>query len=378
MSNRRKVIKAIGVAGVAASAGFSRLSIGQAPRMLRLGLSAPITGDQAQYGADFRRGVELAVEQINAGNQIPGFGFEVVVEDSRSDPKEAANVAQKFASSGNVLAVVGDFSSTACLAAAPIYQRARIIMLTPTASHPDITKTGTFIFRNTPIAEFEANVVADWATKDMQVKRVALIGRNDDYGRVQSNFLGVRSKANGAQVVATEYINAADKDMKPVITKLRAANPDVTYLSMFQVEAALLMQQAREMRFKTTFMSGASLYNPQLISLAGEDANGLLLVSSYYPGDGNPKVQSFVKAFQAKHNLTPSKFSAHSYEAAMMIADAVRRAGSADADKVRAALSDTKDYQGVIGKLSLDSGREVVLNLQRLRVADKEFVPWTA
>ncbi len=376
MSNRRALLKTLGVGGVTASLCASRFVVAQTPRTLRLGLSAPMTGDQAQYGADFRRGVELAIEELNAGSLVPGYRFELAVEDSRSDPKEAANVAQKFASSRNVVAVVGDFSSTACLAAAPIYQRAGIIMLTPTASHPDITKSGNYIFRNTPIAEFESNIVADWATKDMNVKRVAMIGRNDDFGRVQSGFLAARSKANGAQVVATEYINAADKDMKPVITKLRAANPEVTYLSMFQVEAALLMQQAREMRFKTTFMSGASLYNPQLINLAGDDANGLLLVSSYFPGDGNPKVQSFVKKFQAKNNSTPSKFAAHSYEAVMMIADSVKRAQSGDGDKVRAALAATKDYQGVIGNLSIDSRREVVLNLQRLQVSNKEFGPW--
>lgn len=375
MKLRRTVLKTLALAGFAAASGAPLLAAAQGTTV-KIGLSAPTTGDQAQYGADFRRGVELAIEHLNAGNSVPGYRFDVVVEDSKSDPKEAANVAQKFASSREVLAVVGEFSSTACLAAAPIYQRARIIMLTPTASHPDITKTGDYIFRNTPIAEFEANAVADWAVKSMKVKKVALIGRNDDYGRVQSKFLGERSRANGAQVVATEYINAADKDLKPVITKLRAAAPDVTYLSMFQVEAALLMQQAREMGFKTTFMSGASLFNPQLINLAGDAANGLLLVSSYYPGDSNPTVQNFVKSFQAKYNTTPSKFSAHSYDAVMMIADAIRRAKSADRAKVRAALAATKGYQGVIGRVSVDASREVVLDLQRLQVANKEFGLW--
>lgn len=374
MKNRRVITKAILGGGLALVA--SQYAVAQGARTLRLGLSAPITGDQAQYGNDFRRGVELAVDQINAGNLMPGFRFDLTVEDSKSDPKEAANVAQKFASSKNMIAVIGDFSSTACLAAAPIYQRAGIIMLTPTASHPDITKTGNFIFRNTPIAELESNIVADWAVKDLKAKRVAMIGRNDDFGRVQSGFLEIRSKANGAQVVATEFINPSEKDMKPVITKLRALNPDVTYLSMFQVEAALLMQQAREMSFKTTFMSGASLFNPQLISLAGDAANGLLLVSSYYSGDGNPKVKAFVSAFQNKNSSIPSKFSAHSYEAAMMIADAVKRAVSGENDKVRIALAATKDYLGVIGKLSIDGSREVVLELQRLQVSGNEFGPW--
>src|SRR5215203_5526709 len=97
-----------------------------------------------------------------AASLLPRAAFAQVVEDSKGDPQEAANVAQKFASRGTITAVVGDFSSTACLAAAPIYHRAGIIMMTPTASHPDITKTGRFIFRNTPIAATEADAVTDW------------------------------------------------------------------------------------------------------------------------------------------------------------------------------------------------------------------------
>lgn len=361
---------------VAAAALVAPQQAAAQTRTVKIGLSAPITGDQAQYGADFRRGLELAIERLNRDNVVPGVKFEAVVEDSKSDPKEAANVAQKFASGKEVLAVVGDFSSTAVLAAAPIYQRAKIIMLTPTASHPDITKTGDYIFRNTPIAQFEANAVADWATKEMGAKKIAVIGRNDDYGRVQSQFFAARSKANGAEVVATEFINPADKDFKPLITAIRGRNPDVTLLALFQVEAALLLQQAREMGFKTTFMSGASLFNPQLISLAGDTADGVLLVSSYFPGDPNPTVQGFVKAYQAKYNALPSKFAAHSYDATMMIADAVKRAGSTDGQKVRDALAATKGYQGIIGSVTVDPNREVILVLQKLQVAKKEFGPY--
>jgi branched-chain amino acid transport system substrate-binding protein len=249
-------------------------------------------------------------------------------------------------------------------------------MLTPTASHPDITKTGDYIFRNTPIAEFEANAVADWGVKDIGAKRVALIGRNDDYGRVQNDFFAARSKADGAEVVANELINPNDKDFKPLITNIRSKNPDVTMLAMFQVEAALLLQQSKEMGFQTTFMSGAGLFNPQLISLAGDAANGMLVVSTFYAGDTNPTVQSFVKAYQAKYNAVPSKFVAHTYDAVMMIADAIQRAGSADGPKVRDALAATNGYNGVIGKVTFDKNREVVLDLQRLMVANKEFVPW--
>ncbi|MDN5929411.1 MAG: ABC transporter substrate-binding protein, partial [Hyphomicrobiales bacterium] len=172
---RRKVL---GLTVAGASLGLMpRLSFADSIGDVILGVSAPITGNQAQYGQDIKAGVELAAQQLNESKQVPGANFKIVVEDSKGDPQEAANVAQKFASRGDVMAVVGDFSSTACLAAAPIYQRSGIIMITPTASHPDITKTGDYIFRNTPIASSEAGAVVDWGTKDLGFKKVAIIGR---------------------------------------------------------------------------------------------------------------------------------------------------------------------------------------------------------
>jgi branched-chain amino acid transport system substrate-binding protein len=292
------------------------------------------------------------------------------------DPREAANVAQKFVSAGGVLAVIGDFSSTASLAAAPIYQKAGIIMLTPTASHPDITKTGNYIFRDTPIAATEVNATVDWGIKDIGGKRIGIIGRNDDYGRAYGELFKTRSQADGAEVVAEEYINPGNQDLKPLITGMRAKRPDMVFLALFQVEAALLFQQSRDMKFQPVFMSGAGLFNPQLLSLAGDAANGMLLVSTYYPASTNPEVQRFVAAYQAKFGAIPSKFAAHSYDAVRLIADAIKRAGSAENAKVRDALATTAGFKGVIGDVSFDPNREVVLALQRLMVADGKFVPW--
>jgi branched-chain amino acid transport system substrate-binding protein len=347
-----------------------------AEKTLILGVSAPITGNQAQYGEDIRRGAELAVAELNKNKTVPDITFELVVEDSKGDPQEAANVAQKFAARGDITAVIGDFSSTASLAAAPIYQRAGIIMITPTASHPDITKTGNFIFRNTPIAATEADATTDWATKDLGLKKIAIIGRNDDYGRVYGDLFKKRSEANGASVVAEEYINAETPDLKPVITSMRARRPDGVLLALFQVEAALLFRQSREMNFRPTFLSGAGLFNPQVISLAREAANGLLLVSTYYPKSDRAEVKNFVALFQGKYNQVPSKFSAHAFDAVSLIANAVKAAGSPNETRIRDALAATKDLPGVTGMISIDPNREIVLALQRIMIKNEEFVPW--
>ena len=348
-----------------------------ADETVHLGLSAPITGDQAQYGIDIRAGAELAVQQLNDSNMVPGFNFDMTVEDSKGDPKEAANVAQKLTSSGNISAVVGDFSSTATLAAAPIYQRAGVVEVTPTASHPDITKTGDYIFRDTPIAATEVNAVADWATKDLGYKKIGVIARNDDYGRSYGDLFKQRSEANGATVVGVEYFNPSDNDMKPLITKMRSAGPDAVLLALFQVEAAQLFQQSVEMNFHPVFFSGAGLFNPQLITLAGDAANGLLMVTTYLPENPKPAVQSFVKAYQAKYNAVPSKFAAHAYVAVNLIADAVKRAGSAKSSDIRDALAATKDFESAIGTISIDPNREVILDLTRIEVKDQKFVPYT-
>jgi branched-chain amino acid transport system substrate-binding protein len=371
----RRDASRLALAGVAAALS-ARGASAQASGTVTLGVSAPITGNQAQYGQDIRRGAELAVERLNETKAIPNVTFALVVEDSKGDPQEAANVAQKFAARGNITAVVGDFSSTASLAAAPIYQRAGIVMMTPTASHPDITKAGAYIFRNTPIAASEADAVTDWATKDVGLRRIAVVGRNDDYGRAYGELFRQRSVANGATVVGEEYISADTPDLKPLITGLRARRPDGVLLALFQVEAALLFRQSAEMNFRPTYLSGAGLFNPQLITLARAAANGLLLVSTYFPGSDRPQVRAFVDLYRAQHGAVPSKFVAHAYDGTNMIADAVRRANSAERPRVRDALAATQGFAGVTGDVSFDANREVVMPLQRLMVADEDFVPW--
>lgn len=372
---RRRTLQLVGATGLALATGLAPVWAA-AQETVRFGVSAPITGNQAQYGTDIRSGIELAIEQLNQEAFLPGTTFEMVVEDSKSDPKEAANVAQKFASSGDVLAVVGDFSSTACLAAAPIYQRAGILMMTPTASHPDVTKTGDYIFRTTPIASFEAGVVTDWAV-DLGSKKVGIIGRNDDYGRSYGQVFREQAEAAGMEVVAEEYLNAADKDFKPLIASMRSSAPDTVLLALFQVEAAQLFQQAREMGFAPTWLSGASLFNPQLIDLAGSAADGLLLVSAFYPASDKPAVKAFVEAYQAKYGSEPSKFAAHSYDSVRLIADAIKQAGSTDGAAVRDALAATNGFEGVIGTVTVDDAREIEIDLERLEVKDGQFVPWT-
>jgi branched-chain amino acid transport system substrate-binding protein len=339
------------------------------------GISVPITGDQAQYGLDIRQGAELAIEQASAQQAVPGVTFVAIVEDSRSDPQEAANVAQKFATRGDVLAVIGDFGSSACLAAAPIYQRNKIIMMTPTGSHSDLLKTGDYIWRDTPIVQFEVRGVTDWAAR-RGAKRVAVIGSNDDFGRIYAeNFKASAEKF--AEVVSADIINNGEQDLKPLITRMRARNPDTVFLGILQVQAAMLFQQSPPMNFHPTFMAGGSLFNPQLLELAGKAADGLLLISSFFPGSNNPQVRAFVPAFQAKYGKIPSKFSAHSYDAVRLIVDAIRRSGSTDRAKVRDALAVTKGFHGVIGDITIGPDREIELAYIHLKVEDAKFVEVT-
>jgi branched-chain amino acid transport system substrate-binding protein len=182
----------------------------------------------------------------------------------------------------------------------------------------------------------------------------------------------------GAEVVAEEYLNPNDQDFKPLITGMRSREPDTVLLALFQVEAALLFQQAREMGFSPTWMSGASLFNPQLLELAGDAADGLLLVSAFYADSDRPQVHAFVEAYESRYGSVPSKFAAHSYDGVRLIADAMRRAGSAEGAAVRDALAQTEGFEGVIGTVTMDAAREIEIDLARLQVKDAQFAPWSA
>lgn len=346
-----------------------------APKEITLGLTAPMTGDYAEYGNVFKNAAELAIEKINAQGGVNGKKLKLVVGDSKADPKEAANIAQKFVSDASVMAVIGDFTSTAALAGAPIYQKGGLVQLSPTSSHPDFTKQGTFMFRNIASQAVEGPALADYAVRDLNKKKVAIVYIKNDWGIVAHEHFMKRAQALGAEIVAVEpYLPEQGKDYSAIITKIKEKNPDLIYMGMMYTDGALFAQQVKKANFNVALCGTGALYSSELLKLGGSAVDGLYLTVSFFPEDPNPAVQDFVKSYEVKFGKLPTQFAAQAYDATNLIIEALKK-GATDRKSLRDNLAAIKDFPGVTGKTTFDENRDVNKTLSRLVVKDGKYIP---
>jgi len=344
------------------------------PKEITLGLTAPMTGDYAEYGTVFKNAAELAIEKINAQGGVNGQKLKLVVGDSKADPKEAANIAQKFVSDASIIGVIGDFTSTAALAGAPIYQKGSLVQLSPTSSHPDFTKQGTYMFRNIVTQEVEGPAVAEYAVNKLKKNRVAIVYIKNDWGIVAYENFMKKAQALGAEILTVEpYLPEQGKDYSAIITKVKATNPDIIYLGMMYTDAALFAQQARKAGLNAPMIGTGSLYSDELIKLGGGAVEGMYLTCSFYPNDPRPEVQDFVKTYQQKYGKLPTMFAAQAFDATNLIIQALKN-GATDRKSLRDKLAEIKDFPGVTGKTSFNENRDVIKGMAELVVKDGKYV----
>ncbi|MEM5316016.1 ABC transporter substrate-binding protein [Paraburkholderia sp. JHI869] len=317
------------------------------------GVSGPLTGPNAQYGAQWQAGFDLALDQINAEGGINGHPLRYVFEDSQSDPRQAVTIAQKFVSDPRILIELGDFSSPASMAASPIYQRAGLVQLGFTNSHPDFTKGGDYIW-SPSVSQADAQpLIADLAVKQ-GFKRVAVLYQNTDWGRASKDVFVKAANARGAQVVAAEGYQPTDKDFRATLVRVRDTHPDALVLVSYYADGAQIVRQARESGIRLPVVAAGSVYSPKFLELGGDAVNGVTTNTSFFPGDPRPEVQRFVQGFKAKYHREPDAFNAFAYDAVIIAASALRTGGTTR-QGVHDALPKLHDVPSVVyGRATFD------------------------
>ncbi len=346
-------MKKTGFMLLAALALLASGAVAFAADTVRIGLSAPITGNYAEYGENFKYSVTMAAEKINAAGGLLGKKVEIVVMDSKGDPKEAALIAQKFVQDSSIAAEIGDFTSTACLAAAPIYERAKMVQLSPTASHPDFAKSGEYMFGIVGTQDAEGPFNVKYIAQEyMALKNVAVIYINNDWGHVtKDRFVKAAEKFN-LKVTGEQPFMESEKDYAAILNKLRQANPDGLCVAAMYNEASLIARQIRKMGWNVKLLAPSSVFSAKLIELGGEAVEGIVTNTFFALEDKDPAVQGFIAEFEKVAGRKPNLHAACAYDSMMMLADAIKRANSADRTAIRNALAETKDFSGITGKLT--------------------------
>ena len=345
----------------------------KAAETIKIGLAAPLTGSSAQDGESIKNGVQLAVDEINEKGGINGKKVVIDVQDDKTDPKEAAIVANKLSGDKSVLAVVGHFNSSATLAGAPIYNKAGVVEISPGSSSPAVTKAGDYTFRVITTDAFQADYVAKWAVNDLNYKKIAIIYENNDYGKGLSDVFAEKAKAQGATIVSNDsYLAGETKDFSAILTKVKAEEPDMLFIGGLYNETALIAKQARNMNLNAPIMGVDAIYSNALIELGGKSVEGVLLPGFFHEGTDNPVAQNFIKAYKAKYKQDPATYAAYAYDAAKIVLDAIAKAGT-DRKAIRDHIAKVKDFQGSTGVNTFDENGDVMKDPLRLTIKDGKF-----
>lgn len=333
---------------------------------IKVGINIELSGPVAEYGTKACNGAKLAIDDVNKEGGVLGKQIEAIVLDDKSDNGESASVAARLAQSG-IVGYIGPATTGVTLAAVPVSEKYKLPIVTPTATAAGVTvdpKTGLrpYVFRVCFLDPFQGQAMAKYASTDLKAKKAAvLVDSSNDYSKGLAEAFKTNFTNAGGTIVANEAYTTKDKDFQATLTKIKAAAPDVIFVPGYYNEVGLIVKQGRELGITVPILGGDGWGSPQLVQIAGAQAlNNTYFCNAFSLSNTDSKVQNFIKEYKAKYNVEPDAFAAQGYDAALMMMDAIKRAGSPDSAKITEALASTKDLQGICGPITIDKNHNPV------------------
>jgi len=336
-----------------------------------IGEYSSLTGTTATFGQSTHRGLLMAVDEVNNAGGVLGKRIKLLTEDDQSKPEEAAMAVTKLISRDGVKAIIGEAASSRSLAAAPICQSNRIPMVSNASTNPEVTQKGDYIFRVCFIDPFQGEILARFVFNSLNKKKVAILKDvKNDYSVGLAQFFQRYFEKLGGEVVASQAYSEGDADFKAQLTALKAANPEAMIVPGYYTEVGLIVKQGRELNMNMPFIGGDGWDSEKLIEIGGAAMNNTYFSTHYSADDPSPVVQNFVSRYKGIYSGSPDALVVLGYDAGMLLFDAIKRAGSADGDKIRQALAETKDFPGVSGNITIDSERNALKPIVIMQIVD--------
>ncbi len=338
---------------------------------LKIGMIGPLSGDYASYGLSTKKGIEIAIDEINKAGGIDGKLLKLIAEDSKGVPADAALAANKLIDVDGVVAIMGPVLSGETKTVAELADGSNVIVFSSSATATGIPDISDFVFRNCLTDDVQAAQIIEYAVEELDAKKVAILYAKNDYG--DALRAAAESKARDLQVlVAVESYTDGESDFSAVLTSIKRKQPDTLFIGGYYTEAARIAQQALTQDMNVQLLGADGFYSPVLIELGGDSVEGAVFTAGFYPGDPSADVQAFITAFKAKFNEDPDMFAAQAYDAMKIVAAAID-AGAGDPAAIRQAILDTTDYPGVSGKTSFQANGDVNKEALILKVENGVF-----
>ncbi len=341
----------------------------------KIGVMLPLTGDGAAYGLPIQRAVKISIDEINAKGGVNGKKLEPIYEDSKCNPKDGNAAAQKLINVDKVKVIIGGACSGETLGAAPITEANKVILFSPSATSPDITKAGDFVFRDAPSDAYAGVVSSNYVYNDLNAKKAAVISESTDYAQGLRRVFKENFAKSGGEIVADETYNPEDTDFRTQVTKVKAASPDVVYLvPQAPAKGILLIKQLKEAGVTTQLLTAEVLVGRNVIKENAADMEGLIGIEQKFD-EKNPKAASLLAKYkqQSGEEAPFPGYMSGVYDIVYLLADAITKNGY-DSEKIRDYLYAVKDYDGAVGKITLDQNGDAVLDYTIEQVKNGQLV----
>jgi branched-chain amino acid transport system substrate-binding protein len=346
---------------------------------VKIGVSAPLSGDIAALGQSTKNAVLLAQEEINAkgGIKIGGTMQKVtfIVEDDENKPESAATVFQKLINQDKVSAIIGSQSSKCSNAGAPIAEAAGIPQISPWSTNPNVTKGKNFVFRACFIDPFQGKAVAGFAHDNLKAATAAvLFDVASDYNKGIAEVFRDEFTKKGGKIVNFETYNTNDKDFSAQLSKIKGSNPDVLFLPNYFNDVPLQIQQARKLGMTCKVLGSDGWDNQELVKMGGKDMEGTYFSNHYSPDVDRPASKALIAKYTKKFNTQVDAAAALTYDSIFLLVKAIETAGKNDPKAIRDAIAATKGFEGATGTITYNGSGDPVKGAVMIRISNGKFV----
>lgn len=324
---------------------------------IKIGTSLPLSGAAAANATSLKQGYELAVEDVNAAGGIDGRKLELTIEDDKFEPSLATNLTRKLITSDRVVALLGTYGSSLGLAASAIAEQYEVPNIQPYSSAPEMVERGLkFLFNTYPPSADNAASAAEFANAVVKPTTAAIVYVDNPFAITGAKAMREGLAKGGVKLVADEKVATGQSSYTSVLTKIKQAGPDALMLIVYPPDHAVIMKQVNQLQItpKLIYSQGAQPIEPAIREALGDTQDGVVFTPpNWFLGAPNEAAADVAKRYAERYGKDPYNEVIQGYAAVQILADALKRAGSTDGEKLRAALAAT-DLDTVAGHITFD------------------------
>lgn len=325
-----------------------------------LAVILPLTGEWSIYGEPIRNGVELALEDIRENRDLP-YEITLQVLDSESNPSRAAEVLREAYRDG-ALAAVGGVTSESALAMVPVAQEMERLLVSPSASSPELTGISRYFFRVFPSDFREGTTMGTFVAQKLNITSLVILAADTTYAKGVSEVFADSFESYGNEVMETLVYPAGTEDLSDYVRQALEPDPQAIYVADFARPVRRILAEAKRQGFDGKLLTTSAFNAPEILAAAGNDAEAVILTQTAFEPEAseNPKVQAFVQAYQEAYGETPGTYAAHGYDALHVLVDALGKLSlRSPGEMLKGIRSLDNNYSGVTGAIQFDERGDV-------------------